>query len=118
MPTFFELFYERLRSVVAKYREHLTDDEANSLLNAERARAVFSSLPAYVSAIDGLADALAEKDPVSRAKRIEHACLNSPALPLLFDRDRLDALPQADKQFLGSVLSAFYYLSISASTRK
>lgn len=117
MPTFFELFYERLRSVVAKYRgtPHLTDDEADALLNAERARAVFSSLPAYVSAIDGLADALAEKDPVSRAKRIEHACLNSPALPLLFDRDRLDALPAADKQFLGSVLSAFYYLSISAS---
>lgn len=115
MPTFFELFYARLKAVVEKYRHILLEGEEEQLLEVESARSLFAHLPDYVANVHGLSDALEEKDPIVRANRVETVCMNHALLPHFFDVGRLHSLSQEDKEFLGTVLSAFYYLSISAT---
>lgn len=115
MPTFFELFYERLKSVVEKYRHVLAEGEEAELLDKDNARSFFAHMPSYVASVDGLGDALNEKDPERRAYLVETVCMNHALLPHFFDIGRLHSLPAEDKQFLAGVLSAFYYLSISAT---
>jgi hypothetical protein len=117
--TYYGLFYENVQKVADRFDVLLSQDERAKLRDEKVIRDLFAKLPLYVSAVDGLMEALNEQDRQQRTRLLtkilaEHNGVVASYIPNL--NERLEQLEQVDRDRLAAGFAALYYLATSAQT--
>jgi hypothetical protein len=116
MPTYFEVFYDNIQRVRARFGHLLSDSEKQRLQDLGKVRDLFARFPLFVSSVDGLMEALTETDKKARTAKLLQ-CLYDNHLPVeLFDGARLQELSETDRDQLAAAFAALYYISVAAES--